>query len=539
MLLTLKSYSMKNIIRLLASLKHSFLNRDVPGRIVPDAFLVMTVTCLLLHAQAFSASAAQLRAGVAKVNITNLEPGGLVKDSVYARALVLDNGTTRVVIVSVDILIVGSFLETVRTGLHKDLNIDPQNILINASQLHTARSASPDIDKRIINAVKKAWLNMVPVTVGAGKGFEDRIMENRRLKLKNGREWTIRHANPLPPDEEVAGIGPVDPEIGILRLDRKDGRTLAVVYNFACHPYQDSRQDKKGWQELGTTADFPGYACRIIENNMSEGTIALFLQGFDGDVTTVLYKDVNNPRESEPLGNMLGLSTLQTLRTIRCKADNELKIVSETIELPRRSDIPVRLESLRTEQQELLRSLRGTSLNIKTFIPLYIKYKLSPDYPSYYSHRYMRENAIGKHDLEGLDSENRRNLDKYLSNIIAMEKLARIQENMAILNRIQADNASSGEKTMKFEIHGLRIGDFVLITFPGEALIEIALDIKNFSPHKYTFTAGHTNSVGSNFLYAPTEEQYGGEDYEDANTYLAPEWQKIYESKVREILGKL
>jgi len=33
-----------------------------------------------------------------------------------------------------------------------------------------------------------------------------------------------------------AEVGPINPQIGILRLDKKDGQTLAVVYNFACHP---------------------------------------------------------------------------------------------------------------------------------------------------------------------------------------------------------------------------------------------------------------------------------------------------------------
>ncbi|MCF6313301.1 MAG: hypothetical protein L3J39_12700 [Verrucomicrobiales bacterium] len=42
----------------------------------------------------------------------------------------------------------------------------------------------------------------------------------------------------MPPDEGIAAIGPVDSEIGLLRLDRKDGTTLAVVYNFAMHPIQ-------------------------------------------------------------------------------------------------------------------------------------------------------------------------------------------------------------------------------------------------------------------------------------------------------------
>lgn len=267
-----------------------------------------------------------------------------------------------------------------------------------------------DIEQRTIQAVKEAWKNMVQVNIGVGTGYEDRIMENRRLKLKNGKEWTIRNANPLPPDEEVAGIGPVDPEIGILRLDKKNGKTLAVVYNFTCHPYQ-------GVPNKGTTADVPGFASKVIEDNLDDGAMALFIQGFAGDITTVLYKDVNNPRDAEPMGNMLGLSTMQALKKIQSKSNVELRVIDEIIKLPRRTDIPIRIESMEAEQAILLKSLRGTSLNLKTFIPLYIKYNLSSEYPSYYSHRYLHDKMMGKNDLEGLDTENKRNLDKYLKNV--------------------------------------------------------------------------------------------------------------------------
>ena len=506
-------------------------------------FKFLRSICCILFIIVFSpAGAASLKAGAAKINITNLEIGGSVKDSVYARVLVLDDGTNRSVIISADVIIIGEFrggtivnffLDGVRAQLQKDLGIRPENVMINASQLHTKRPIANDIEQRIVQAVKIAWQNRVPVNIGAGTGHEDRIMENRRLILKNGKEWTIRHANPLPPDEEVAGIGRIDPEIGILRLDRKDGSTLAVLYNFTCHPYHDS------WRSLesGTTADYPGYASRIIEENLGNGAIALFLQGCDGDITTVMYKDVNNPRDSEPFGNMLGLSTLKAVKEIRCKpSGSPMKIISETIELPRRTDIPQRIEALMAEQEKLLKSLQGTSLNMKTFIPLYIKYNLSPEYPSYYSHMYMHEKSIGKSDFEGLDAENRRNLDKYVRNIHAMEKIARIQENMSFLLRWQAEYETTGGKSIRTEVNGIRIGDFVMVTFPGEAVVDIGLNIKKNSPHKYTFVSGHTNG---NIFYAPTADHYKGEDYEDSNTPLAPEWQKIYEEKVLEILNKL
>ena len=479
--------------------------------------------------------AAQLKAGIAKVNITSKEGKGLVNDSLYVKALVLDDGTTRAVIVCLDARAIGGkgsigndFLDNVRSQILKELNIKPSNVLITATGASGDRLCS-DLDKRTVQAVKKALQNMVSVDIGVGIGYEDRIMENRRLKLKNDKEWTIRGANPLPPDEEVAGIGPVDPEIGILRLDKKNGKTLAVVYNFACHPYQ-------GVPNKGTTADFPGFASKVIEDNLSEGSIALFLQGCLGNITTVLYKDVNNPRDAEPLGNMLGLSTLQALKKIQCKGNGELKVLDEFIELPRRADLPERIDSLEAEQVKLLQSLRGTSLNVKTFIPLYIKYNLSSDYPSYYSHRYLHDKMIGRNDLESLDMENRRNIDKYLRDIYAMEKLARIQENMSILKEQQKILEESGGKTIKFEVQCMRIGNFILVTFPGEPVVQIGLNIKKMSPYEFTFVSAYSNGcIG----YSPTAEQFKGEDLEDTYCVLAPEWQKIYEEKVLEMLKKL
>ena len=495
--------------------------------------MILTIKLLFVFELVYGT---QLKAGVAKVNITNLESGGLVNDSMYVKALILDNGITKAVIITVDAIVADEvriskdYLTNVRAQLQKDINVKPSNVLFNASHLHGAGyNVCPDIEQRTIEAVRKAARGMVAVNIGVGAGYEDRIIENRRLRLKNGKEWTIRHANPLPPDAEVEGIGPIDPEIGILRLDRKDGRTLAVIYNYACHPYT-------GVPNRGATADFPAFASKVIEDNLDDGTIAMFLQGYGGDITPILYKDVNNPRDAEPLGTMLGLSILQSLKKIRSTGTAELKVIHEIIELQLRRDIPQRIESLQSEQARLLQSLRGTSLNIKTFIPLYIQYNLSSDYPSYYSHMYLHEKMIGRNDLVGLDAENRKNMDKYMSDIHAIEKLARIQENLSLLLAKKAQNETADGVTIKIEVQGMRIGNFVVVTFPGEAVVEIWLNIKKVSPHEFTFVAGYSNgAIG----YAPTADQFKGEAYEDVNCRLAPEWQKIYEEKVLEMLRKL
>ena len=322
---------------------------------------------------------------------------------------------------------------------------------------------------------------MTAVTVGAGAGHEDRISMNRTLILKDGKAWTIRHTNPCPPDDEVAGVGPIDPEIGILRIDRVDGRPLAVVYNFACHPYLTV---PKG----GVTADFPGFASGVIEDTLGEGTMALFLQGAGGDITEILYKDVHRPRDSEPLGRMLGLSTLNAWRTIKTN-DATLKIISETIELPRKTDFDERIAELEAEQAQLLKSLRGTSLNVKTFVPLYIQYTLDPEHPSYYSYRYLHSEQMGADELREIDAQNRTHLDKYLRNMRVMEKLARIQDKIATLDRHKAINEAAGEPTVTTEVLGIRIGDFVLITTATELGVEIGLNLKQSSPFEHTYVA--------------------------------------------------
>ncbi len=475
-----------------------------------------------------------LRAGVAKVVITDPDAGP-ANDPLYVKALVLRSGAETAVIVTADavaIAEIGSikneYLSNVRSQLNRELNLDPAHILINASHCHGKVCA--DVEARTVQAVVEAWQNMVPVSIGTGTGCEDRIMENRRLKLKNGKEADVRHAYSLPPDEEVASVGPVDPEIGILRLDREDGETLAVVYNFACHPILEvpSREN---------TADISGFASKVIEDNLSEDTIALFLQGCGGDVNPILYKDVNNPRDAEVLGNMLGLSTLQALKKIRSSEGGELKIVHETIELPR-ADLAARIESLQAEQVQLLQALKGTSLNLKTFIPLYVKYNLSRDFSSYYSHRYLHEKMMGRDGLSKLDAENRENMDRYIENIYAMEQLTRIQINLNLLKKHQARNVAAGTKTIEVEMMGLRVGEFVLVTFPGELSVQIGLNIKKGSPHKFTFVAGVTNGY---IYYTPTAEQLKnrGGAQEDSDCMLAPEWQMIFEDKVEKILAVL
>jgi hypothetical protein len=494
-------------------------------------FVALFLFALLSVSSAFSD---ELLAGAGRVDITR--PGADAgSNPPLVKALVLSRGATNAVIITLDAVAVAEigsirdpYLAEVRTALTGSFGIAPESVLVNASHCHAL--VADDIAARTIEAVKLAWQSRVPVKAGAGVGHEDGIMENRRLKMKSGAEIDVRHAYALPPDDEVAAVGLIDPRIGLLRFDRVDnGEPLAVIYQFACHPIQ-------GVPGGGNTADLTGFASQVIEANLGDGsTTALFLQGCGGDINPVLYKSVNLPRDGEMHGNKLGLSALAGLRQIETNADVPLAITSETLTLPR-ADLAPRIAEMEKEIDVLVDSLKGTKLNFETFLPLYVKYHLNGDFPSESSHRYLQDELLKKEDWKTLDVNNEAAMEAYLRNIRVMEDLTRRQINLALLERHQAANVKAG-KTVGAEVVSLRVGEFRLVTFPAELTVEVGFGIREKSPHPLTFVSGYTNGY---LYYAPTAEQMKnrGGAQEDSDCLLAPEWQGIFETAALRLLGE-
>ena len=467
-----------------------------------------------------------LKAGTAKVDITcsKLVSGQKIKDPLYAKTLVLDDGNTRLVIVTMDVTAIGGrkisdymlndvgedFLPELRACIEAGLNIPGMNVLVNASHTHPpGRLLCNDAEQvsRVYEAVQRAAGNLVEVKIGVGSAAENRISVNRTLRLKDETHWSLRHTNPSPWNEEIEEYGPLDTEVGVLRIDRLDGNPLAVVYNFACHLLF---ADPEG----SISANFPAYASKHIEDTLGNDAMAFFLQGAAGDVMDVDFKVFNRPRDIERLGIMLGKTVVKEWEHI--KTDNvEIEHFSETIQVPRRTDIPEKVAKLRQDERELLASLHGTALNFKSFMELYLaKQKVSP----------------------GMDECNRKNIDKYLRNIRAMEKLARIQDKIATLEKHKRINDESGDKGIEMELQVVRIGECVLVSSPAEILTEVGLNIKKSSPFKYTFVLGYTNGY---VHYGAPAADYEKGGYEVTECLLAPEWQQIFENKTKELISKL
>ncbi len=508
-----------------------------------------------------------IHAGVGKVDITCKEKGTIeillsektkahipkvfwdkeieVDDPLFVRALVLDDGSRKVVLITMDITAVGcrtisqnilsdsadDFIPKLRGRISNELNIPGINVTVCASHTHPPGRLLCDDEAQLdktIEAVKQALQNMTPVTIGIDSGYEDRLTFNRTVKMKNGLDYTIRGCNPYPPDEEVESLRPVDPELGVIRIDHLDGSPLAVVYNFASHLLIGS-------QKANISADFPGVVSHYLEKNLGNDVMTFFIQGAGGDVAEATKCDIEQPRNSQSFGNALGQSILDTYRYIK-SAPVSLKVASETVEFPLRTDIPDVITSLKKEQVKATASFRYTSLDFKSFLPLYLKYTLHPDFPSHRAYRYMQAEQTGNIDFAAMDRRNKLAVEKYLESIANMEKMARNEEKIATLEKHQEIIDELGTATVPAEIQGIKIGESVIISAPMEVLAEIGLKVKKASPFKHTYIA----SIANGYLhYSPPASYYPRGGYEVTECLLAPEWESIFEQTVQKIFKQL
>jgi hypothetical protein len=151
---------------------------------------------------------------------------------------------------------------------------------------------------------------------------------------------------------------------------------------------------------------------------------------------------------------------------------------------------------------------------------------------------YLHDKAVGRNDLQHHDEMIRKNLEAYLQNIAVMEELTRLNVNQELLRKNQALNQAAGNGPITAEVAGLRVGDFRLVTFPGELSVEVGLRLKKQAPAPFTFVGGYCNGY---IFYLPTEQQRANTGYaqEDCDCLVAPQWQNIFETKAIEVLKRL
>jgi len=195
----------------------------------------------------------KLRAGAAKIDMT--PPTGVelcgygaflgrrstaVHDPLYCRALVLENEQGRFVIIENDILgITADIAAMVRRGLGERLGIADDHVLMACSHTHSGPNTvhligwgEPDsvyvarVPDLMVMAVEQATAALQPAQLGVGRGLLENVASNR---------------------VQTTGTGLVDPELTVIRVDDREGHTLAAVVHFSAHPVTLGPANTQTW----------------------------------------------------------------------------------------------------------------------------------------------------------------------------------------------------------------------------------------------------------------------------------------------------
>lgn len=384
-----------------------------------------------------------------------------VHDPIYVRSLAVTEDSTRLVILSLDLLgLEKPWVDRIKQEIHRDLGIPFENIIVSTTHTHSAPSTGifrptnhswmENLVEHCLSATIEAFRKERPVRYGASIGNVVGININRR---------NIR--------------GPVDTSVPVLRLETERG-VVATLYSFACHAVV------LGPNNYYISADYPGASNRLIESYDECG--ALFLQGASGDINPLVpstkLTDVYNRgkgtfEEVERMGKILAAEVLKTSNLIyETKENAEIKCLQEGIEL---------------EIEE---------------IP-------SPE-KSWYEYRASRERKAKTSDYRELVKMG----IAEMSNYRYFKLWQRLKDARKVVTVLQA----------------CKIDDLLIVTLPGEALVEIALDLKKrFDEWKLIVAAYAGDYLG----YIPTVEELKKGGYE---TSLP--WRILTEESIRRLIEK-
>jgi neutral ceramidase len=285
--------------------------------------------------------AGRLTAGVSLVDISpgpGVELAGYphhprynqgVHDPLYAACICLDDGETKLAIVSMDLLMYSKKeVRVVREAIARLTPIPAGNIMISCSHTHSGPWASgrldlegleqrlapdpafiSDLRRKLTSLVKEAWETRFSAAVGVEKGFcgrEKGVGGNRR--------------NPN---------GIADPEVWVIGVKDATGRARGCLVKYALHPtflHSDN---------MYVSADYPGCIRKYFEKR-APGVNLLFAQGCSGNQSPRHFRAGKTYAEAMRVGAAIGEEAARVLDTMEFRTDVRLSVHSIETDLETR-----------------------------------------------------------------------------------------------------------------------------------------------------------------------------------------------------------
>lgn len=332
-------------------------------------FAIVIVGELLSGVSATAAApSSPLTAGTAKVEITpsaaeavNLVGQRLeLRDPLFARVLVLQDEHVSLAIVSLDLIVFASprviaeakakwgIDHVILSATHTHAGMAPRGLVIQPPRApdwtRSGRAPADTVDwpglsadpwyaateEKVIAAIGQAQQQRFPARLAAGRGTLDSayMAHNRRL-VQNGRV-TMMWNNP-----DRRPTQPVDPRVGVLRVDDLRGKPRAVAVHYSCHPV--------ALMGAGAVSrDYPGATVDHVEQALGPDCMALFLQGASGDIDPYDLSNLRGENRfniAKQAGISLGKRAVELARELQPRATQQadaIRVQEEILTLPHR-----------------------------------------------------------------------------------------------------------------------------------------------------------------------------------------------------------
>lgn len=221
-----------------------------------------------------------------------------VHDDVLARALVLDNGDTQLVVIGSDLMALDdAHARGVRERVEKETGIPGANVMVSCVHNHSAPSYYQHKDPAEQAKVREFFVEQ----------YSDAAIEAFQKREPAEIGWAIGELRGATRNRQQDNDTAIDPQLMVIRVEKLEGREIiATLFNFTGHPVI------QGSRNLLLSGEFPGAACRTIQKVL--GGVAIFTQGACGDIT--VNRQGDPWLEIERVGNVVAGEVIRTAESI-------------------------------------------------------------------------------------------------------------------------------------------------------------------------------------------------------------------------------
>ncbi|MGC8870093.1 MAG: neutral/alkaline non-lysosomal ceramidase N-terminal domain-containing protein [Brevinematia bacterium] len=350
------------------------------------------------------------------------EPSKGIHDPLYARTIIISNEKEIFAIISLDLLGIDEELTNeIRIKIEEKLNFAKERIILHTTHTHSGPCVQRNL---LLGKIDLNYRNFLVEKCIQGLEKALKNLNPAYLFFNIGKEQTIAF-NRLDPS------GPKDFDVPVVRIEDENNNMKALLTSYACHPVV------LGPNNLLFSGDFPAFLIKTLKAIYGEIEI-IYMTGCAGQINTghsafdsirKYNMERRTFREAERIGRALAgvvLHTSEIMGDLRHKSEYYIEpsliVKNVLVNLPLQEPEPI---------EEIFKKKEMWQKRIKEL-----------EYEDNYGEKKLLEMYINWAEL--------------------MEKDELIKDSVRV------------------EIYVVKLGNIYMIFLPGEAFVEIGLELKSF-----------------------------------------------------------